>query len=206
LYSTKNKKLVHSSIRIEEEVFNLLQEEAARLGISLNSLINKTLKIYVTSEMHFEQLGFLLVSKDFLRKTFAELNDEKRLADLGRELGLTLAKEYVSYFSPRVDGDTLKNFLDIWLRRFQSYSHMINLKHSNVIIRGNRDEKEVYPQQQQIEEINYFAVNHEININFSIVLKSILEGLIEPIIKSPVIFKVVTSNSISFSFSLIYDN
>ena len=46
--------------------------------------------------MHFEQLGFLLVSKDFLRKIFAELQDEKRLEELGKELGLTVAKEYES--------------------------------------------------------------------------------------------------------------
>ena len=80
-------------------MFNLLQKEAERQGISFNSLINKTLKNYAKSEMHFEQLGFLLVSKDFLRKTFAELQDENRIEEFGKELGLTVAKEYVSYFS-----------------------------------------------------------------------------------------------------------
>jgi hypothetical protein len=193
-YSSKNKKLVHSSIRIEEGAFKLLQKEAERQGISLNSLINKTLKNYVSSEMYFEQLGFLLVSKDFLRKMFAELQDEKRLAELGRELGLTLAKEYVSYFFPRVDSDTLTKFLNIWFRRFQSYKHTVNTKNSNETTQDVR------------EEINYFTLNHDININFSIVLKAILEGLIEPIIKSPIVFKVITSNSISFSFSLFYQH
>lgn len=200
--SSKNKKLVHSSIRIEEGVFESLQKEAERQEISLNSLINKTLKNYVSSEMYFEQLGFLLVSKDFLRKMFAELQDEKRLAELGRELGLTLAKEYVSYFFPRVDSDTLTKFLNIWFRRFQSYKHTVNTKDSNEMARDIGEENKEY--QQQREEINFFTLNHDININFSIVLKAILEGLIEPIIKSPVVFKVITSNSISFSYSLYY--
>ena len=62
--------------------------KSERQGISVNSLINKTLKNYVISEMHFEQLGFLLVSKDFLRKTFAELQDENRIDELGKELGI----------------------------------------------------------------------------------------------------------------------
>ncbi len=39
-------------------------------------------------------------------------------------------------------------------------------------------------------------------MNFSIALKSILEGLIEPITKSPVKFRDITSNSISFSFEI----
>lgn len=204
--SSKNKKLVHSSIRMEENVFNLLQKEAERQGISFNSLINKTLKNYVKSEMHFEQLGFLLVSKDFLRKTFAELQDEKRLEELGKELGLTVAKEYVSYCFPKVDSCTLIQFLDIWFRRLQSYKHIVDtsrVKDINVIIEeGIRKENEEEYRQLQRKEIHYFTVNHDININFSIALKAGLEGLIEPIIKSPIIFKQITSNSISFSFSL----
>jgi len=204
--SSKNKKLVHSSIRMEENVFNLLQKEAERQGISFNSLINKTLKNYVKSEMHFEQLGFLLVSKDFLRKTFAELQDEKRLEELGKELGLTVAKEYVSYCFPKVDSCTLIQFLDIWFRRLQSYKHIVDtsrVKDINVIIEeGIRKENEEEYQQLQRKEIHYFTINHDININFSIALKAGLEGLIEPIIKSPIIFKQITSNSISFSFSL----
>jgi hypothetical protein len=204
--SSKNKKLVHSSIRMEENVFNLLQKEAERQGISFNSLINKTLKNYVNSEMHFEQLGFLLVSKDFLRKIFAELQDEKRLEELGKELGLTVAKEYVSYCFPKVDSCTLIQFLDIWFRRLQSYKHIVDtsrVKDINVIIEEDiRKENEEEYQQLQRKEIHYFTVNHDININFSIALKAGLEGLIEPIIKSPIIFKQITSNSISFSFSL----
>ena len=204
--SSKNKKLIHSSIRMEENVFNLLQKEAERQGISFNSLINKTLKNYVKSEMHFEELGFLLVSKDFLRKTFAELQDKKRLEELGKELGLTVAKEYVSYCFPKVDSCTLIQFLDIWFRRLQSYKHIVDtsrVKDINVIIEeGIRKENEEEYQQLQRKEIHYFTVNHDININFSIALKTGLEGLIEPIIKSPIIFKQITSNSISFSFSL----
>ena len=206
--SSKNKKLAHSSIRMEEEVFQLLQKEAERQGISVNSLINKILKNYVKSEMHFEQLGFLLVSKDFLRMTFSEVQDEKRLEEFGRELGLTVANEYVSYFFPKLDSFTLVQFLDIWFRRLQSYKHIVDtsrVNDINVIIEkeGLRKENEEEEYQQlQRKDIHYFIINHDININFSIALKAGLEGLIEPIIKSPIIFKQVTSNSISFSFSL----
>jgi hypothetical protein len=200
--SSKNKKLVHSSIRIEEEVVQSLQREAERQGISFNSLINKTLKNYVRSEMHFEQLGFLLVSKDFLRKTFAEMQDEKRLEELGTELGLTVAKEYVSYFFPKVDSSTVAEFLDIWFRRFQSFKHRVDDDNYNNNLRKEDKKEEEEENQGQRQEDHYFTLYHDINLNFSIALKAILEGLIEPIIKSPVTFKEITENSISFSFSL----
>ncbi len=205
---SKSKKHVHSSIRIEEDVFKSLQRESDRQGISVNSLINKILKNYVTSEMYFEQLGFLLVSKDFLRKTFAELQDEKRISEFGKELGLTVAKEYVSYFFPQLNSNTLAQFLDIWFKRFQSCQHRVE----NIIrynddddIKNNKDRK-----QEEVQERNNqshsFTVNHDINMNFSIALKSILEGLIEPITKSPVKFRDITSNSISFSFEIKNSN
>lgn len=88
----------HQGLRLEEQVIKTLTEEAVRKGISLSSLVNKTLKNYVTHEMQFEELGFILISKDFLRKTFNVIDDEKHIHDFGKEFGTTMAKEYVSYF------------------------------------------------------------------------------------------------------------
>jgi predicted HicB family RNase H-like nuclease len=205
--SSSIKKLVHSSIRLEEDVFKLLQSEADRQGISVNSLINKTLKNYVTSEMYFERLGFLLVSKDFLRKTFTELTDEKRIVEYGRELGLMAAKEYLSYFFPAVNPNTIIYFLDIWFKRFQSYQHRFEdvaavASESSTISTKNKREQQQKPQRQ----CHIFTVIHDINYNFSISLKAMLEGLVEPMIKSPISFRELTPNSISFSFDIINNN
>ncbi|HJT49033.1 MAG TPA: hypothetical protein VJ729_12700 [Nitrososphaeraceae archaeon] len=173
----KRNKLTHSTFRVREDVIEALYKQAQRKGVSLSSLVNKTLENYVTSEMYFEELGFILVSKDFLRKTFYELK-ENNLEKLGRDLGMTVAQEYVSYFFPEVNSDTLVNFLDLWFKRFQSYQHRFdsNKKH------------------------HYFVVNHDINLNFSIALKAMLEGLMEPILKRTLNFRDLTPCSITFSF------
>jgi hypothetical protein len=174
----KNKdKLIHSTFRIRETVVEALSREAEKRGISLSTLVNKTLQDYVTSELYFEQLGFLLVSKDFLRKTFSRL-DQKDMEELGAEIGITVAREYVSYFFPKVTADTLVEFLDLWFRRFHSYQHRSDNNKSH-----------------------YFVVNHDINMNFSIALKAMLQDLIEPILKETVLFGDLTSNSLTFSFS-----
>ena len=114
--------------------------------------------------MYFEELGFLLVSKNFLRRTFEGL-DQKHIEELGKEHGITIAKEYVSYFYPPVNIDTLIQFLEIWFKRFQWFQH-----------RGDESNP----------NLHYLTVNHDINMNFSLALQSILTGLIEPIIKSNV--------------------
>jgi len=65
--------LIHSSFRIEEGVIKPLERIAEKRGISLSSLVNKRLKDYVISEMNFEELGFIPVSKDFLRRLFSKM-------------------------------------------------------------------------------------------------------------------------------------
>jgi hypothetical protein len=178
--SSDKNRLVHSSFRIEENVIGALALAAEKRGDTLSSLVNKTLKNYVTSEMFFEELGFILVSKDFLRKIFSSklVSDQTHLEEFGKELGLTVAKEYVTYFFPEVNSHSMTQFLDAWFRRFQSCQHRVN---------GNR---------------HCFSVNHDISMNFSIAMKAMLEELIEPIVKNPVDFKELTSNAIVFSFEV----
>ena len=183
--NNKNKdKLLHQGFRIQEQVIKTLAEEAARKGISVSNLVNKILTNYTTHEMQFEELGFILVSKDFLRKIFNVVDDEKGIQDFGREIGIAMAKEYVSYFYPHVNSITLLQFLDYWFRRFQSCKH---------IVENNNDRSQRH----------YFVVNHDINIKFSFALRAILEGLIEPVSKTTVEFRDVTTNSITFSFDVV---
>jgi hypothetical protein len=183
--SNKDKdKLLHQGFRIQEQVIKSLTEEAARKGISVSNLVNKILKNHATHEMQFEELGFILVSKDFLRKIFNAIDNEKHIQDFGKEFGTTMAKEYVSYFYPHVNSITLVQFLDYWFRRFQSCKH---------IVEDNNDRSQRH----------YFTVSHDINIKFSFALKAILEGLIEPVSKTTVEFTDVTANSITFSFDVV---
>ncbi|MGI8833183.1 MAG: hypothetical protein ACR2IS_11180 [Nitrososphaeraceae archaeon] len=101
----------------------------------------------------------------------------------GKEFGTTMAKEYVSYFYPQVNGNTLVQFLDYWFRRFQSCKHIVEDSGRN--------------------QSHYFTVNHDINIKFSVALKAILEGLIEPVSKTTVEFREITANSLTFSFDVV---
>jgi hypothetical protein len=200
LYNNDDRKFVHSSIRIEEQVLKALKREAQRRGISFNNLVNKTLKNYVTSEMYFEQLGFILVSKDFLRKTFSRLN-QSDIEEFGRELGLTVAREYMSYFFPQVNNTTLVEFLDIWFRRFQFYQHRIQERLDGPA-RATTADLDAIVNRDQKQQVHLFTVSHDINMNFSLVLKAILEGLVEPITKSPIMFKDITFTSITFFIKL----
>ena len=51
-------------------------------------------------------------------------------------------------------------------------------------------------------ERHNFTLIHDINMNFSIALKTILQGLIVPIIKTDIEFQDITASAISFSFKV----
>ena len=184
-----NNKLVHQGFRIKKVVINMLDVEAKKKGISLSNLVNKILENHVTCDMYFEELGFIPVSKDFLRKVFGRIEEEEDvqnyLIDDSRELGLIAAKEYIPYFYSESNGDTLVQFLDKWFCKFQCHEHRVDNDNNNYNLR------------------HYFIVNHDINMNFSIALKAFLEALIEPLIKRPVKFNSLTQNAISFSFETL---
>ena len=104
--------------------------------------------------------------------------DDADIEDFGREISYAVMNEYVSLFFPDINSSTMVSFLEIWFKRFQSYHHRVddqNNRHS-------------------------FSLNHDINLNFSKALKVILERLVEPIIKSPLIFGEPASSSITFTF------
>jgi len=157
--SAEKHKLVHSSFRIKENVSRALEREAQRRGVTNSSLVNKILEEYLTCDIYFEHLGFILVSKDFLRSVFTQLKEKEQIEEMGRKLGQIAATEYVSFFYPEVNIDTLIQFLGLWFRRFQLYQHR---KSSDDGITSSRT------------KVHSFTINHDINMNFSLALKSML--------------------------------
>jgi hypothetical protein len=164
------------SFRTSENIIKELKREATSKNIPLSILLNNVVKDHLT-QTSTEKADFIAISQDFFRRMFGKI-DETSLEDFGKELGPTVVSDYMAYFFPEINGHTIVMFLEKWFSHFQSYRHRIgegNNKHT-------------------------FTLNHNINMKFSIVLKVILEGLIEPIIKNKVIFEEATSNRITFTF------
>ena len=177
--TSKTKKMLHRTFKIPEDVIKALQRDSNRRGVPLSNLVNKILKDYVSVDQQREKTGFVLTSKDFFRRVFGKI-DEKSIEEYGKELGYAIVSEYTSSFFPEINSYTLVQFLGLWFKRFNSYQHRIDGENSR----------------------HNFSVNHDINKNFSIVLKVILEGLVEPITKSKLIFGELTSSSITFTFEI----
>ncbi|MDE1766457.1 MAG: hypothetical protein KGI27_09350 [Thaumarchaeota archaeon] len=175
--NTNRHKTVHCSFRANENTLLELEKESATRNIHTSSLINEILDAYVSHSRHFEQLEFVPVPKDFLRKWIPRISKIGLEKD-ARELGVVIAREYISYFFEDVNGRTLAEFLDVWLGRLGPHQHKIK------------------------DGTHWYAVNHDINMQFSIHLKEFLSALIESITMKPVRFIEVTPNVVTFSFEV----
>lgn len=176
--STDTDKLLHLTFRTSENVIKELKKEAGSKGIPLSILLNNIVKNHL-SQTNTERADFILISQDFFRRMFGKI-DEKSLEDYGMELGPAVVSDYMASFFPEINGHTIVQFLEQWFRHFQSYQHRFDERNGR----------------------HSFSLNHDINKNFSIVLRTILEGVIEPIIKNKVIFGETTSSRITFTFDL----
>jgi hypothetical protein len=170
-------KLVHQCFRIEDVVIEELKQEAQKRMIPLSHMVNIILKNHVVSERYFVELGFVPVSRDIIKKIFSGI-EEKYLVESGKEVGSTIAKEYISYFFGEVNSYTLIQFLEVWFARFVSFRHQIE---------GSQ---------------HFFSLKHDISMKYSIFLSEFLKSLIESIANSLVRFNVVTQNTITFSFQI----
>ena len=170
-------KLVHHTFRIPDHLKRELEREVRETGNSSSALLIKLLDNYFERDKPFEQLGFMLIGKDLVRRWMDRM-DEEILREDARELGSQVVSEYVAHMYHRVDGEVLVEFLNVWFRKISEYSHQVNDKTHN------------------------YSVVHDVNIRFSIFLTELLEALIEEITNKPVTFVRVTPNLIAFSFEV----
>jgi hypothetical protein len=170
-------KLIHQGFRIDEDVLAGIKKEATKREISLNKLINKVLKDWVSRDMYFCELGFIPTSKEAIRFWLEKL-EEKDIIEDAKELGLTRAREYIMYFFGEVTIHTLMEFLEILFSRFPAYQHKINNNN------------------------HCFTVNHDVSRNYTIFFSVLLKALIEPIINNPVKIGNPTPNMLNISFEI----
>jgi hypothetical protein len=157
-------------------VIEELEKHRKRM-IPLSHMVKITLKNHVDSERYFGELGFVPVSRDIIKTIFSGI-EEKYLVESAKEVGSSIAKEYISYYFGEVNSQTPIRFLAVWFARFVSFRHHVGgSQHS-------------------------FPLKRDICMKYSIFLKEFLKSLIEPIANSPVGFNVVTQNSITFSFQI----
>jgi len=118
-----NHKTVNLSSRIDKIVYDQLVEDAAKKGISLNSLMNSIAKHHITWKRYADEIGFVPVTKRMLGKIFKYL-DEKDIERIAKDLGGTVPKELLFLTYEKMNFENLMQILEINAMRFGVVKHV----------------------------------------------------------------------------------
>ena len=81
---TKSKKTIIRSFRISEESFNVLEEEAAMLNVSVNTLVDQIIAVHTSYESFMEKFGMMRMARSTFRRLL-EISSEDRVAQAARQ-------------------------------------------------------------------------------------------------------------------------
>lgn len=101
----KKRKTILRTVRISEEVDQLLQKTALEKQVSLNTLISNVLIQYIDWGRFTDKFGIVSIQREILRSMIEALNDEQ-LENIARKLGSTLPKEAMIFWFKQVNASS----------------------------------------------------------------------------------------------------
>ena len=85
------------SFRFDQDLSNILDEEAERMGVSVNALVGIILKRYAEFIRYLSKIDMVVVNREFLR-SLIDLMDEDSLYQLGMKLGSTIPIDTIMFW------------------------------------------------------------------------------------------------------------
>ena len=111
--SLGKKKSVLRSIRISQELDELLQKDAENKRVSVNSLISTMMTKYAEWDRFADKFGYVTLTTETF-KTILEITDEKKLSELAKVMGSRLPKEVMLFWFKKTDMEAFLSYVAIY--------------------------------------------------------------------------------------------
>ncbi|MFQ6013272.1 MAG: hypothetical protein ACE5LS_06475 [Thermoplasmata archaeon] len=113
--TTSQKKSVVRSIRITQELDDLIRGDAEDRGLTVNALISSVLSKYAEWDRYADRFGFVTITRDGFRSFIEAIEDEK-LIEIAEELGARNPREMTLFWFKRLNLETFLQYLSIYSR------------------------------------------------------------------------------------------
>jgi len=163
------------SFRIDARVRSILEGEARKGGMSLNTLVSQIFLRYAMWGRYADRLRLIPVSKDLLRDLFGSMDREK-IAEVARQMADSSGREHILFLYQELNLQTLVQFLNLWSSHFDTYEHRYDGRN------------------------HFYTIHHDVNLNFSLFVREYLTTMIQSVATKQVRFETVSPNSVTFRF------
>jgi hypothetical protein len=120
------KKTLLRTIRITQELEDLLQRDAKHKRISVNALISSIMTKYAEWDRFKERFATISLNPRMLC-AFLESVDDRIVETIARELGVTLSREFMLFVSKKIDLETYLSHMSLLCK----YGGFANLEVEN---------------------------------------------------------------------------
>ena len=161
------------SFRFESDVLGVLDEEAKRMGISVNALVGIILRRYVDFNRYLSKIDMVVINREMLT-SLIDLLDEESLYRLGMKLGQTVLDDTIMFWKKETTEKTVMEYIEKMICR---YGHL-----------GTYDERRMPSGEMAI------VVRHRLGKNGSRFLAGYLQGGLKHTLDIDAVFEITESS------------
>jgi hypothetical protein len=161
------------SFRFESDVLDVLDEEAKRMGISVNALVGIILRRYVEFTRYLSKIDMIVINREMLT-SLIDLLDDNAVHELGIKLGQTVLDDTVMFWKKETTDKTVLEYIEKMVCR---YGHL-----------GTYDERRMPSGELAI------VVRHRLGKNGSRFLEGYLQGGLKKTLDIDGVFEITDSS------------
>ena len=105
------------SFRFESDVLSVLDEEAKRMGISVNALVGIILRRYVEFTRYLSKIDMVVINREILT-SLLDILDEESLYKMGIKLGQTVLDDTIMFWKKETTEKTVMEYIEKMVCRY----------------------------------------------------------------------------------------
>lgn len=164
------------SFRIDSKVKLILEDEARKKNINLNTLVSQIFSAYAFWGRYAEELGLLPLNKDILREIFNAISREE-IENIAQKMGETVAHEEIVFLFNEVNPETVRQYIELRSSHFSAYHHWYE------------------------NGMHHFTLQHDLGTNYSLFLKGYLLSMLRNTLGKGMESSDISPNSLTFSIT-----
>jgi hypothetical protein len=165
------------SFRFDLNLSEVLDDEAERMGISVNALVGTILKRYAEFTRYLSKIDMIVINREFIVSLLESL-DEQSLYAMGLKLGETVPRDTILFWKKELSEQSVLEYIEKIICR---YGHL-----------GTYDEVSATSRT--------IVIRHRIGRKGSIFFEGYLRGALKNIVGRDAIFEV-TDSSVKFDLT-----
>jgi hypothetical protein len=131
------------SFRFDAELSRVLDEEAERMGVSVNAIVGIILKRYAEFTRYLSKIDMVVVNRELLKSLLESLDDEN-LSILGQKLGETVPTDTIMFWKKDLSEENVLEYIEKIICRYGhlgTYDEVSQTAGTTIVIRHRLGKK-----------------------------------------------------------------